>query len=48
MSLTIQKQTFYQPVPRGLEIKIQEKLAQLRALDQSVARYGLVNPGKCL
>jgi putative ATPase len=31
----IQKQSFYQPVSRGLEIKIQEKLAQLRALDQS-------------
>jgi putative ATPase len=33
----IQKQFFYKPVPRGLEIKIQEKLAQLRALDQTVS-----------
>jgi putative ATPase len=33
----IQKQYFYKPVPRGLEIKIQEKLAQLRALDQTVS-----------
>lgn len=32
----LKKQQFYKPVNRGLEIKIQEKLAQLRALDQSV------------
>ena len=27
-------QRFYQPVDRGLEIKIAEKLAQLRSLDE--------------
>lgn len=32
----VKKQGFYKPVPRGLEIKLQEKLAQLRALDDSV------------
>jgi putative ATPase len=26
---------YYQPVPRGLEIRIAEKLARLRALDES-------------
>ena len=33
---------FYQPVERGLEMKIREKMAQLRALDEASAeqRYG--------
>ena len=31
---------FYQPVDRGLEIKIAEKLAQLRALDEAVGSIG--------
>lgn len=32
----IKKQSFYHPVNRGLEIKISQKLAELKALDQSV------------
>ena len=28
------EQIFYEPVPRGLELKIGEKLAHLRALDK--------------
>lgn len=31
---------YYQPVPRGLEIKIADKLKRLRALDQSAANDG--------
>ena len=31
---------FYEPVDRGLEIKIAEKLAQLRALDEAVGSIG--------
>ncbi|MFW9595268.1 MAG: recombination factor protein RarA, partial [Macromonas sp.] len=29
--------TWYQPTPRGLEIKIADKLARLRALDEAAA-----------
>jgi putative ATPase len=32
----LKKQTFYKPAPRGLEIKIMEKLARLRAQDKRV------------
>ena len=32
---TMPAQQFYQPVNRGLEIKIAEKLAQLRAMDDA-------------
>ena len=33
---------FYEPVDRGLEMKIREKMAQLRSLDEASAeqRYG--------
>jgi replication-associated recombination protein RarA len=31
----MQKRTYYHPVPRGLEIKIREKLEQIRNDDRS-------------
>ncbi|MGL4410513.1 MAG: recombination factor protein RarA, partial [Zoogloea sp.] len=31
---------WYQPVPRGLEIKIAEKMAQLRKLDEEAGASG--------
>jgi len=31
----LSRQTFYQPVERGLELKIREKLAHLRDLDRA-------------
>lgn len=32
---------YYEPVPRGLEIQLGEKLAKLRALDESVTKKGV-------
>jgi putative ATPase len=34
------EQTYYDPTDRGLEIKIREKLAQLRALDAAARERG--------
>ena len=33
-------QTFYQPVPRGLELRIGERLAELRRLNEQARRAG--------
>jgi putative ATPase len=37
---TMPEQNYYQPVSRGLEIKIKEKLAHLRELDQKAGKKG--------
>jgi putative ATPase len=37
---TMPEQNYYQPVERGLEIKIKEKLAHLRELDQKAGKKG--------
>jgi putative ATPase len=39
----IEKPDWYQPVPRGLELKIAEKLAFLRKLDQRVSNFVMQN-----
>ena len=37
---TMPEMTYYQPVERGLEIKIKEKLAHLKSLDQKAGKKG--------
>ena len=37
---TMPEMNYYQPVNRGLEIKIKEKLAHLRELDQKTGKKG--------
>jgi putative ATPase len=42
----IAERIYYQPVERGLELKIQEKLAHLRALDQQSKKQRYKKQGK--